>query len=217
VKSYSHNVYAIFSQIVERYSDRPALVWPQGEIVTFAKLADLSDKAALCLCRHGVQKGDRVCLRLEKCTLAYALIIGCLKIGAPYFFVDPNNPEARTAHMLDKCKPGLIFSAREIPLELSGYRIVTVDQSNQFAALETGETGNVEEQADIIGTDAAYIMFTSGSTGFPKGAVMSHANLLNFIQWARYEFSITPDDIFSGVNPLFFDNSVFDFYAGIMN
>jgi Non-ribosomal peptide synthetase modules and related proteins len=60
-------------------------------------------------------------------------------------------------------------------------------------------------------------MFTSGSTGFPKGAVMSHANLLNFIQWARSEFLVTPDDVFTNVNPLYFDNSVFDFYASIMN
>src|SRR5437764_72258 len=60
-------------------------------------------------------------------------------------------------------------------------------------------------------------MFTSGSTGSPKGAVISHANVLNFIQWARRELLVTPDDIFTNVNPLHFDNSVFDFYASIMN
>ena len=83
--------------------------------------------------------------------------------------------------------------------------------------IDNASDGYSDVETDILGTDAAYIMFTSGSTGFPKGAVMSHANLLNFVQWARTEFSITPDDIFTNVNPLFFDNSVFDFYASIMN
>jgi D-alanine--poly(phosphoribitol) ligase subunit 1 len=58
-------------------------------------------------------------------------------------------------------------------------------------------------------------MFTSGSTGFPKGAMMTHANVLNLIDWARETFEITADDILTNVNPLFFDNSVFDLYAAL--
>jgi D-alanine--poly(phosphoribitol) ligase subunit 1 len=183
--------------------------------VTFGELDRLSDTVALFLQEQGVDKGDRICIRLEKCTLAYALIIASLKIGAPYFVVDPSNPGARVSNILEKCKPVLVFSAKEAPLDLSPYRVVIVDQKDQFAAIDVEGTPDVKN--DIIGTDAAYIMFTSGSTGFPKGAVMSHANILNFIQWARAEFSITPDDVFTNVNPLFFDNSVFDFYASIMN
>jgi D-alanine--poly(phosphoribitol) ligase subunit 1 len=60
-------------------------------------------------------------------------------------------------------------------------------------------------------------MFTSGSTGTPKGAVMSHANVLNFIHWAQARFAITAADIFSNVNPMYFDNSVFDFYAALFS
>ena len=63
----------------------------------------------------------------------------------------------------------------------------------------------------------AYIMFTSGSTGFPKGALMSHNNLLNFIQWGKETFEVTEDDIFTNANPVYFDNSVFDFYTSIFN
>jgi D-alanine--poly(phosphoribitol) ligase subunit 1 len=60
-------------------------------------------------------------------------------------------------------------------------------------------------------------MFTSGSTGTPKGAVMSHGNLLNFIGWARDRFQLIPEDILSNANPIYFDNSVFDFYAAIFS
>ena len=58
-------------------------------------------------------------------------------------------------------------------------------------------------------------MFTSGSTGFPKGAVITHANVLNLIEWARETFEITPEDILTNVNPLYFDNSVFDLYTAL--
>ena len=214
---YLHNVYDLFSKVVATHRGNAALVWSEHETVTFEELGQLSYKAALYLQQNGVRKGDRVCLRLEKCTLAYALIIACLRIGAPYFFVDPSNPAARVSLILEKCKPSLVFSAKETPLDLPGYRVVIVDQEDQFAALEVKDKGILEAETDIVGTDAAYIMFTSGSTGFPKGAVMSHANILNFIQWAHGEFSVTPDDVFTNVNPLFFDNSVFDFYASIMN
>ena len=69
----------------------------------------------------------------------------------------------------------------------------------------------------ITGTNPAYIMFTSGSTGFPKGAVMTHANVMNLIDWSRETFNIKPRDILTNVNPLYFDNSVFDFYSSLFN
>lgn len=212
---YSHNVYDVFRKLVASYGARPALVWSDSEVVTFAELDELSCKAAACLQRHGVRKGDRVCLRLDKCALAYSLVIASLRIGAPYFFVDPANPAPRVLDILAKCEPTFVFSAKESAMDLSGYRVVVVDRNDQFAWLKL--ESDTYQETDVVGTDAAYIMFTSGSTGIPKGAVMSHANLLSFIAWARTEFSVTTDDIFTSVNPLFFDNSVFDFYASVMN
>jgi D-alanine--poly(phosphoribitol) ligase subunit 1 len=216
LSAYDHNVPDIFRRIVEQHHDRAALAWSDDRVVRFNELDRRSDQAALFLRSQGVHKGDRVGIRLDKCSLAYSLIIGCLKIGAPYFIVDPANPQTRVKHILNKCEPRLILSAKDAPIDLPDRRVIEVDRENEFAALDS-VTGAFEPVADLVGTDPAYIMFTSGSTGFPKGAVMSHANLVNFIQWARWEFSVTPDDVFTNVNPLYFDNSVFDFYASIMN
>jgi D-alanine--poly(phosphoribitol) ligase subunit 1 len=58
-------------------------------------------------------------------------------------------------------------------------------------------------------------MFTSGSTGAPKGVTISQNNLVNFIHWSQDQFGTTPEDVFTNVNPLFFDNSVFDIYSSL--
>ena len=60
-------------------------------------------------------------------------------------------------------------------------------------------------------------MFTSGSTGVPKGVSITHKNLFNFINWARKEYRITKHDIFSNLNGLHFDNSIFDIFGGLFN
>ena len=60
-------------------------------------------------------------------------------------------------------------------------------------------------------------MFTSGSTGFPKGALMSHGNVLNLISWGQTTFNVRPEDVFTNANPIYFDNSVFDFYTSLFS
>lgn len=217
MRVYSHSVPDRFREIVAAHGDRPAVRWSKTDQLTFNDLNRLSEQVASFLLGQGVRKGDTVGVRLDKCTLAYSLIIACLKIGAPYFVVDPNNPMTRVEHILKTCAPKLVFSAKELPLAVDGYHLIEIDRERQFEFLETGGAKPSTKMEAIVGTDPSYIMFTSGSTGVPKGAVMSHANLLNFIAWARTEFSVTTDDVFTNVNPLYFDNSVFDLYASIMN
>lgn len=70
---------------------------------------------------------------------------------------------------------------------------------------------------DVTGADPAYIMFTSGSTGEPKGAVIPHQGVLSLVAWARAAVHTAPGERFTNINPLHFDNSVFDIYCGLLN
>ena len=90
------------------------------------------------------------------------------------------------------------------------------------AGSETWLTGAEEMAEDappsiVTGTDPAYIMFTSGSTGEPKGAVIPHQGVLSLMEWARKMVGAPARERFTGINPLHFDNSVFDIYCGLLN
>ncbi len=152
--------------------------------------------------QEGVQQGDRVGLSLEKCASFYILVLACLKIGAVYFAVDPRSPALRNKNIFDQCRPKLIFSKDNCPegAALPKWLAIYPDAAPSLSS-------------PVSGADPAYIMFTSGSTGTPKGAVMSHDNLKYFIGWVRSAYGFTPEDVHTHLNPVFFDNTVFDIYS----
>jgi D-alanine--poly(phosphoribitol) ligase subunit 1 len=214
--SYHFHTAMIFNEIVAKYPRNKALIWDSDSYDTYSNLDKISNQIANFLLGNDVKKGDRVCIILDKCTAAYGIILACLKIGAPYFVVDPANPAPRTKYMLEKCSAKIAFVSSGLSLDgYTGMEVYIEEENNQYDFILNYPPDKIETDWTITGADPAYIMFTSGSTGFPKGAVMSQNNLINFIRWTNWQFDFSPDDVFTNVNPLFFDNSVFDIYSSL--
>tara|TARA_R110002096_G_scaffold42144_2_gene113724 strand:- start:19264 stop:20811 length:1548 start_codon:yes stop_codon:yes gene_type:complete len=227
VSPYIYNLAQQFDKIAESSPDRSALIYPNGVVTSYRELQDLSLRAALLLQGRGVGRHDVVALLHDKSPSAFAIMLACLRLGAIYTNLDPASPPERARRMLQTCRPTLLvdlFEAgrnRELidHLELDTTR-ETIHLGDKLASMKMGDgEAEVLERGFGVFTsaDPAYIMFTSGSTGYPKGAVISHGSLLHFIDWARDRFEITPEDVFSNANPIYFDNSVFDFYASLFN
>lgn len=214
-KSYCTSVAQLFDQIVELHPCRKALIFEADEYVTYAELFDMSNQLAAFLVSQGLYRGQRIGFILDKSKYTYALIIAALKIGAPYFFVDPANPVARVHHIINKCSPSiLIYENSCNAIDVAAKAFLLDDLIDLCQAYQSNnDIPSKMTCSDICASDAAYIMFTSGSTGQPKGAVMSHQNLINFIAWSQNQFGFTEDDVFTNVNPIYFDNSVFDVYS----
>ena len=223
VRIYEYNLGIRFQRVVDERSQDIAIWFSEYEAADYQTLNKLANRIARLLLGRNIASGDVVCLSGDKSLDTFACMIACLKIGAVYCVLDPETPLERLRKILTTCQPKLLLADR-------GFldRTEAVTRELGIAAAEKGpdtlafeaeknDDANLRQTRGVTGSNPAYIMFTSGSTGFPKGAVMTHANVLNLIEWSRETYSITHADVLTNVNPLYFDNSVFDFYAALFN
>jgi D-alanine--poly(phosphoribitol) ligase subunit 1 len=223
-KGYHYNLALKFYEVAARNASRTMLKYPSGEHFTFQHVNELSNRIARYFFECGLKGGDVVVIFNEKSVNAYASMLACLKIGAIYSNVDPASPWPRLHRILDTCEPALILFdgplpevSRQVTADLPAVRQVEICSADFQNGISKLPHTNLAESDEVTGSNPAYIMFTSGSTGFPKGAVMSHDNVLKFIEWGRQTFEVTGDDVFTNANPIYFDNSVFDFYVSVFN
>lgn len=213
------NLGIAFQEIAHRYENKIALTYPSGkEHVTYGALLSLTDRIAAAMWAQGLRPGQVAAIFHDKSPAAFAAMLACLRLGIIYTNLDPDSPWERLRKILETCQPAIIINAfQDMPyaseLEASGFQNALYLRKLPESTVKI----SLPDLHTISGGSPAYIMFTSGSTGIPKGAVMSHTNLLLFIGWAQERFSITPDDVLTNVNPIYFDNSVFDFYSAIFS
>ena len=214
---YDYNLGFRFQQVVSQHPRRTAIWLNSNEAVRYEELNKLANRIARLLLERGVHPRHVVCFSGEKSLFTFATLIACLKVGAPYCVLDPDSPVERLRKMLTICCPRLLLAESEFPggwteaAKQLGIDLAIVNEP----ALAGYEDTNLLETDQVTGSNPAYIMFTSGSTGFPKGAVITHSAVLNLIEWSRNTFRLSSDDVVTNVNALFFDNSVFDFYAAL--
>lgn len=212
------NLDIAFREVAERHRDRTALAYPGGERISYEELSGQVDRLAGLLWDRGLRRGDVAAIFHDKSPAAFAVMLACLRLGVIYANLDPDSPWERLHKILVTCQPDIVINA----FPGGAYR-ASLAEADLCPVLELHDV-RIGAADDVSvkcrpndGGSPAYIMFTSGSTGMPKGAVMTHANLLWFISWAKERFAITSEDVLTNVNPMYFDNSVFDFYAAIFS
>jgi D-alanine--poly(phosphoribitol) ligase subunit 1 len=220
---YEYNLGLRFASVAARHRDRVALWWGPGQTISYGELDRLANRTAAALAADGVGAGDVVALAGVKSAATFGAILACLKLGAAYSVFDPASPDERLRRILEVLHPRRILAdaSSRGPAEAAagtlGIAVTWTDSESWQEAVATSPDREPPSVRRVTGSAAAYVMFTSGSTGFPKGAVMTHANVLNLIDWSGDTFGITADDVLTNVNPLFFDNSVFDLYSALFH
>jgi D-alanine--poly(phosphoribitol) ligase subunit 1 len=222
-KEYIYNLGQLFAGIANNQEKAIAIKCVDERVITYKELDQLSNKIAHYLSNKGLKQGDVIAILNNKTIISYAIMLASLKMGIIYTNLDPKSPIERLKRMLSICNPlCLFYTAKEndsVVKETYRDNIERIDySSDQFEkCLEGLHDKMVETNSTVTSVNPAYIMFTSGSTGFPKGVVISHGNVMNFINWARVTYKVKTNDSFTNLNPMHFDNSVFDFYASLFN
>ncbi|MFZ4427182.1 MAG: amino acid adenylation domain-containing protein [Saprospiraceae bacterium] len=212
------NLTALWDEVVVKHRARTALRFTETLSFTYEELDGVANQIAGFLSDQGVSKGDRVAICLEKSVSAYAIIFACLKIGAPYVALDPRNPRARLADIIDQCCPSILFRQADMEHFTDTLPSFVCPDGAALPGFCTAYPRNAFRPVYALnGSEPAYLMFTSGSTGSPKGAVMSRDNLFHFIDWTRTAYGFLPEDVHTHLNPLYFDNTVFDIYSTLFS
>jgi amino acid adenylation domain-containing protein len=223
---------ALHDWVISQAQQRPeATAVVAGEQrLSYGELDTLSTQLARSLRQSGCQRGDRVCLLMPKSPLAIVGIIGIYKAGGIYVPLDPASPVNRLSRIVNSCDSHCILVAGSGSMVLqellrqewfpSGLTIGWLDLAppdwvRHVAAFSLDEmrTQATTPLPHEDASDLAHILFTSGSTGAPKGVMIKHANVIRFVEWANRYFGIGPSDRLSGHPPLHFDLSFFDIFG----
>lgn len=198
-----------------RFPERLAVADADGGVLTYSELNRVADAIGGYLVEQGIVAGDRVGLVLPKSVMAYALLFGIMKARAAYVPVDWTNPPERIAQILTNCQVRLVFAdARKALIEGVDASIVPVDKAS-FESL-AAHAPLVSNAAERTADDLAYILHTSGSSGIPKGAMLTQENVVSFVAWGADSFDVTEEDRFGNHAPIHFAISVFDLFVPIL-
>ncbi|MFF3907907.1 amino acid adenylation domain-containing protein [Streptomyces sp. NPDC001848] len=209
-------VHALFEQRVQDHAHSVAIVHGTRQW-TYTQLNEHANQVARALLRRGASREDVIAVVTERNLNWAAAVLGVLKAGGVYLPVDPNFPAERTAIMLARagCRLALTESGSASALSqavetLPEVRTVLVEA----AYAETHAAGNVD--IDVSPEQLAYIYFTSGSTGEPKGAMCEHVGMVNHIHAKIDDLGIGEGQVVAQTAPQCFDISLWQLVAALV-
>lgn len=215
-------------EAAERAPDREAFRF-EDRAITYADLVDRSNRLANLLIDEGVEPSDRVGIYMHKSLDLPVALYGILKAGAAYVPIDPAAPPARVRFIVEDCgirhlvtNTSRAQQAMHVAADTRGLACVVGvpfgspgDDATRAVSWESvAAAPPASPKVQCLEQDLAYIMYTSGSTGVPKGLMHTHGSGRAYATHSAREYGVRTDDRLGNHSPLHFDMSTFEYLTG---
>ena len=206
-------LHELFEEQVRRAPDSVALAFGDARL-TYAELDARANQLARHLQRLGVGPDLRVAVMLERSAELVVSLLAVLKAGGAYVPLDPQYPLERHAYMLADSGAAVVLTRSSLLDALPAHPVqeVCLDLDGEAIAGESGES----LEAGASPENLAYVMYTSGSTGAPKGVAVTHRNVTRLVLSQSYA-AFGPSEVFLLLAPACFDASTFELWGALLH
>ncbi len=209
----NRSIHQLFAEQAAKAPGAEAVLYAGGSL-SYGELNACADGLALRLRQHGIGRGTLVAFCLDRSPEMIVTLLAILKAGGAYVPLDPSYPEVRLKFILEDCRTPLLVTLEKwrATFAPSGVHVLCLDHEAETVADENpvlpGLAGGPE--------DPAYLVYTSGSTGQPKGVLVPHRGVVRLVKNPNY-VTLGADETILQFAPLSFDASTFEIWGALLN
>ncbi|SDN01139.1 amino acid adenylation domain-containing protein [Daejeonella rubra] len=206
-------VHVLISETANKYPDHTALSF-QHEKLSYRALNEKANQLAHFLIGEGIKPGDIVGLALDRSADLLISLLAIMKSGAAYVPLDPAYPKKQIGYMLNDSSAKLLLTSKNYQNKFAGdvREIIMEDIREEISGFSTADPS-----VEVNGSDLVYLIYTSGSSGKPKGTQIEHHNLVNFLYSMKKVPGISQDDRLLAVTTISFDIAGLEIYLPLLS
>ncbi|MFD1676437.1 amino acid adenylation domain-containing protein [Alicyclobacillus fodiniaquatilis] len=205
-------VHELFESQASKSPDRLAVVYGEHRL-TYQQLDEQSNQLARVLRDQGCASNQIVALIAEPSVELIIAILAVLKAGGAYLPIDPEMPNERIRYILHDSGARLLLHTGQNLRELTSFTGDILDICDtRLAQVSSASLEPLSKSTDLV-----YVIYTSGSTGLPKGVMLEHCNLVNYVNWFAGLANLTPEDKTLLISSYAFDMGYTSLYPALLS